>query len=104
VPNALLPINDLDIPDLLRLSLSELRSGFSSGDHLGLVRMRIAVLLGVPADLSVELGLATGGGDQSEEGRRGVQWSGAEFGMGLKTDEVGVVYDRENAGFSFVSK
>jgi hypothetical protein len=93
-----LPINDLDIPDLLRLSLSKLRSGFSSRDHLGLVRVRIAVLLGVPADLSVELGLATGGGDQSEEGRRGVQRSGAELGMGLETDKVGVIYQEGKCG------
>jgi hypothetical protein len=87
-----LPIDDLDIPYLLRLSLTELRSGFSSGDHLRLVRVRIAVLLGVPADLGVELGLATGGGDEAEEGRRGVQRSGAELGVGLETDKVGVVY------------
>ena len=89
---------DSDVAYLLRLALTEFRSGFSGGNDLGLVRVRISVLFGVTGHLGLELGHATRGGDQSEEGRRGVQRSGAELGMGLETDKVGVIYQEGKCG------
>jgi hypothetical protein len=48
-------------------------------------------LFRVSGDLGGENVGRGGGGDEAEEGRGGVEWTRAEFGVGLKTDKVGVV-------------
>lgn len=40
---------------------------------------------------------ARGGGDESEVGGGGVEWSGAEFGVSLESGEEGVVWRQEAA-------
>ena len=53
--------------------------------------MRVDIVLLAECDLLVKDLGTTGSGNETEERGRGVQWSGAEFGVGLETDKVRVV-------------